>query len=59
MHARTHASRSYGVGRRMSLKHTRVIIDAIHAGELEDVDYETLPLFGLKVGDLICDLYDL
>lgn len=24
----------YGVGQRMSLKHTRAIVDAIHSGEL-------------------------
>ncbi|KAI8462454.1 MAG: phosphoenolpyruvate carboxykinase-domain-containing protein, partial [Monoraphidium minutum] len=40
---------SYGVGRRMSLKHTRAIIDAIHAGELDDAAFETLPIFGLQV----------
>ncbi len=40
----------YGVGRRMSLKHTRAIIDAIHDGSLQDVEYATSPIFGLQVG---------
>ncbi|KAI8462671.1 MAG: phosphoenolpyruvate carboxykinase, splice variant [Monoraphidium minutum] len=40
---------SYGVGRRMSLRHTRRIIDAIHSGELSRADTEVLPLFGLEV----------
>jgi phosphoenolpyruvate carboxykinase (ATP) len=39
----------YGVGRRMSLKHTRAIIDAIHDGSLQDVEYATSPVFGLQV----------
>jgi phosphoenolpyruvate carboxykinase (ATP) len=36
-------------GERMSLKHTRAIIDAIHADELDDVSYETDPTFGVSV----------
>jgi phosphoenolpyruvate carboxykinase (ATP) len=40
---------SYGTGRRMSLKHTRAIIDAIHAGLLDSVDTEEDPVFGLAV----------
>ena len=39
----------YGVGKRMSLKHTRAIIDAIHDGSLADVEYITDPIFGLAV----------
>jgi len=39
----------YGVGKRMSIKHTRAIIDAIHSGDLEGCPSETDPVFGLKV----------
>lgn len=39
----------FGVGSRMSLKHTRSIIDAIHANTLDDVEYATDPLFGLAI----------
>ena len=40
--------RSYGVGQRMSLRHTRAIVDAIHSGELERAEAVALPLFGLQ-----------
>ena len=39
----------YGVGSRMKLKLTRAIIDAIHAGQLDDAAVETDPVFGLHV----------
>lgn len=39
----------YGVGKRMSIKFTRAIIDAIHSGELETADYTTTDLFSLRV----------
>ncbi|GIL76342.1 hypothetical protein Vretimale_5908 [Volvox reticuliferus] len=39
----------YGVGKRMSLKHTRAIIDAIHSGELDNAEFVTTPIFGLQV----------
>lgn len=39
----------YGVGKRMSLKVTRKIIDAIHSGELEKAEYTNLELFNFKV----------
>ncbi|GFR48353.1 hypothetical protein Agub_g10241 [Astrephomene gubernaculifera] len=39
----------YGVGKRISLKYTRAIIDAIHSGELDNAEYITTPLFGLQV----------
>ncbi len=38
-----------GVGSRIKLKYTRAIIDAIHDGSLNDVEYVTDPLFGLAV----------
>jgi phosphoenolpyruvate carboxykinase (ATP) len=37
----------YGVGKRMSLKNTRAIIDAIHSGELEKVATKPMDIFGL------------
>ncbi|MBZ0120933.1 MAG: phosphoenolpyruvate carboxykinase (ATP) [Sandaracinaceae bacterium] len=40
---------SYGVGARMSLFHTRAIIDAIHSGELKDVPTIEDPIFGVHV----------
>ena len=37
----------YGEGKRMSLKVTRSIIDSIHDGTLEKVQYTTMPTFNL------------
>ena len=39
----------YGVGKRMSIKHTRAIIDAIHSGELADCSTTEDSLFGLHI----------
>jgi phosphoenolpyruvate carboxykinase (ATP) len=39
----------YGVGRRMSIAHTRAIIDAIHDGSLRRQATETDPVFGLAI----------
>lgn len=39
----------YGVGKRMSLKITRKILDEIHAGKLDNAPTRTLPIFGLQV----------
>ncbi|MEX1365499.1 MAG: phosphoenolpyruvate carboxykinase (ATP) [Nannocystaceae bacterium] len=39
----------YGVGRRMSIKHTRAIIDAIHSGALVDAPTVVDPIFGVAV----------
>jgi len=38
-----------GSGKRISLKDTRAIINAILAGELDDVETETLPVFNLQM----------
>jgi phosphoenolpyruvate carboxykinase (ATP) len=38
------------VGSRISLKHTRAIIDAIHSGVLDSVPFAEVPLFNLQVG---------
>jgi phosphoenolpyruvate carboxykinase (ATP) len=40
---------AYGVGRRMSLGHTRSIISAALAGELDHVATEADPVFGLHI----------
>jgi phosphoenolpyruvate carboxykinase (ATP) len=40
---------AYGIGRRMSIKHTRAIIDGIHSGALAEAPMEIDPVFGLAV----------
>lgn len=40
---------SYGVGSRIKLKYTRSMIAEILKEKLDDVDYETHPIFGLKM----------
>jgi phosphoenolpyruvate carboxykinase (ATP) len=39
----------YGIGSRIKLKYTRAMITAILEGELEKVDYEQHPIFGLYI----------
>ena len=39
----------YGVGRRMELAHTRAMLAAALAGDLDDVPQVTVPVFGLQV----------
>ena len=39
----------YGVGSRIKLKYTRAMISAILEGELDNVDFETHPIFGLHM----------
>jgi phosphoenolpyruvate carboxykinase (ATP) len=39
----------YGVGKRMSLNVTRTILDRIHDGSLENVEFETVPGFKLEI----------
>jgi phosphoenolpyruvate carboxykinase (ATP) len=38
-----------GTGSRMKLKYTRAIIDAIHSGELDEIETITDPIFRLAV----------
>ncbi|HNP99340.1 MAG TPA: phosphoenolpyruvate carboxykinase (ATP), partial [Bacteroidia bacterium] len=40
---------SYGVGSRMKLSFTRAMITAALNGELDKVDYNTMPVFGLAM----------
>ena len=39
----------YGVGERMSIKHTRAIVDGINNGALKDVPTTEDPIFGLRI----------
>jgi phosphoenolpyruvate carboxykinase (ATP) len=39
----------YGVGHRMSLKHTRALVNAALDGLLDDVEFVTEPAFGLSI----------
>ena len=39
----------YGVGKRISIKHTRRLLNAALNGELEDVEYYQDPVFGFQV----------
>jgi len=39
----------YGTGKRISLKHTRAIIDAIHSGALKDAKKIVDPVFGFDI----------
>jgi phosphoenolpyruvate carboxykinase (ATP) len=40
---------AYGTGKRMSLKDTRAIINAIHAGEMDGIQTEADPFFGVGI----------
>ena len=40
---------AYGVGKRMSIGHTRALLRAALAGELDHVEYRTDPFFGLSI----------
>ena len=40
---------AYGVGKRMSIKHTRALLNAALNGELDHVDYRTDPFFNLAI----------
>ncbi|KAF5827858.1 phosphoenolpyruvate carboxykinase, splice variant [Dunaliella salina] len=39
----------FGVGTRMSLPHTRAIVDAIHSGDLAEAEMTTTPIFNLSI----------
>ncbi len=47
---------AYGEGSRMSLKHTRRIVNAVLNGELEDVECEEEPFFGLMIPLFVPDV---
>jgi len=39
----------YGIGKRMSLPHTRALITSVLSGKLNNVEYTTHPIFGLAM----------
>ena len=39
----------YGVGKRISIKYTRALLNAALSGDLLDVEYYTDPIFGFEV----------
>lgn len=41
----------FGTGSRISLRHTRAIIDAIHSGELSKANFANDPVFGISIPD--------
>jgi len=43
------AGGKYGTGSRCPLKYTRLIIDAIHSGELAKAEYENFATFNLSI----------
>nr|WP_310616979.1 phosphoenolpyruvate carboxykinase (ATP) [Pantoea cypripedii] len=47
-----------GSGKRISLKDTRAIINAILAGELDDVETQTLPVFNLQIPTRLAQVSD-
>ena len=40
---------AFGKGKRISIKYSRAIIDAIHSGELSKAEYATYPVFNLQI----------
>ena len=48
----------YGKGRRIKLKHTRSIVNAIHSGELQTAKYTVLPEFNLHVPTALSNVPD-
>ena len=48
----------YGVGKRMALRETRKIIDAILDGSIENADFETLPVFNIQIPKSLKDVRD-
>ncbi|KAJ1802996.1 Protein kinase C-like 1, partial [Coemansia sp. RSA 2598] len=47
---------AYGVGKRISLKYSRAIIDAIHSGELENAQYANYGVFNLQIPTAVSDV---
>jgi len=39
----------YGIGKRISIKHTRALLDAALRGDLDNVEYEQHPILGLQM----------
>ena len=47
---------AYGTGKRMSLKYTRAIIDAIHDGTLKDAPTVPDPVFGMQIPTQVAEV---
>lgn len=43
------AGGKHGIGKRIALKYSRAILDAIHSGELANAEYEEFSVFGLSI----------
>ena len=50
---------SYPEGKRISIKHTRILIDAIHNNTLNDEEFYRFPLFNFEVPKKYLDLPDI
>lgn len=49
---------AYGVGKRMSITHTRALLRAALAGELDNASYRTDPFFGLAIPEHVNNVPD-
>jgi phosphoenolpyruvate carboxykinase (ATP) len=49
---------AYGVGKRMSITHTRALLRAALAGELDNIAYRTDPFFGLQIPEHVAGVPD-
>lgn len=47
---------AYGTGKRIDLRSTRAIIDAILDGSLDNAEYEEVPIFGLNIPKAVKDV---
>ncbi len=43
------------MGKRINLKHTRAMVDAIHNKTINDAEYDEMPNFGLKFPKKVSD----
>ena len=48
----------YGVGKRISIRYTRALLNAALTGKLNDVEYRTDPVFGFEVPKTCPDVPD-
>jgi phosphoenolpyruvate carboxykinase (ATP) len=49
---------AYGTGKRMSITHTRALLRAALAGELDNVNYRRDPFFGLQIPEHVAGIPD-
>ncbi len=49
---------AYGVGKRMSIKHTRALLRAALSGELDKASFRRDPFFGLAIPEHVADVPD-